>query len=74
MKRAMIKAARRVVVLADGSKFTAPSFCTICSLSEIHEIITDEGIDPAHLANLRSLDVAVRVVPLSAAGTARARA
>jgi DeoR family transcriptional regulator of aga operon len=64
MKRAMIAAARKTLVLADSSKFTAPSFCTICSLSEIHEVVTDDRIDPAQLANLRSLDVAVRVVPL----------
>ena len=31
MKQAMIAAARHVMVLADSSKFTAPSFCTICS-------------------------------------------
>ncbi len=63
MKRAMIAAARRVVVLADSSKFTTPSFCTICNLSQIHEIITDEGIDPSHLASLRTFDVAVRLAP-----------
>lgn len=65
MKRAMISAARKTIVLADSSKFTPPSFCTICSLSEIHEIVTDQGIDPVHLANLRALDVTVRVVSLS---------
>ncbi|MDQ0393265.1 DeoR/GlpR family DNA-binding transcription regulator [Labrys monachus] len=62
MKQAMIKAARRVVVLADNSKFTTPNFCTICDLSEIDEIITDDGIDPAQLTSLQSSDVAVRVV------------
>jgi DeoR family transcriptional regulator of aga operon len=65
MKRAMIAAARKTIVLADSSKFSPPSFCTICNLHEIDELVTDEGIDPVHLANLRSLDVVVRVVPVS---------
>ena len=65
MKRAMIAAARKTTVLADSSKFTAPSFCTICSLTELHEVITDQGIDPAQLANLRALGVTVRVVPVA---------
>jgi DeoR family transcriptional regulator of aga operon len=68
MKQAMIAAARRVVVLADHSKFTVPNFCTICRLTEIHQIITDEGIDPAHLTNLRTLDVDVKVVRVSRSG------
>jgi DeoR family transcriptional regulator of aga operon len=74
MKRAMIAGARKAIVLADSSKFTAPSFCTICTLADIHEVVTDEGIAPAHLANLKSFDVAVRAVPLAAARTARVRA
>ena len=32
MKRAMISAARRIVVLADASKFGAAAFCKICEL------------------------------------------
>jgi len=65
MKRAMIAAARKTLVLADSSKFSAPSFSTICTVSEVDEVVTDEGIDSAQLANLRSLDVAVRVVKIS---------
>jgi DeoR family transcriptional regulator, aga operon transcriptional repressor len=63
MKQAMIKAARRVHVLADSSKFTAPSFCKICDISEIHEIITDDGLSSAHIANLRTMGVSFRIVP-----------
>ncbi|MEQ1940217.1 DeoR/GlpR family DNA-binding transcription regulator [Mesorhizobium sp. CN5-321] len=65
MKKAMIVAARRVVVLADHSKFTSPNFCTICDVSEIDEIITDEGIDPAHLSALRALGAEVRIVDVA---------
>jgi len=69
MKQAMIAAARRVVVLADNSKFTTPNFCTICRLADIHQIITDDGIDQANLTNLRTLDVNVRVVRVSRSGS-----
>lgn len=62
MKRAMIAAARRVIVLADGSKFGSPAFCTICEATEIGEIVTDDGIDLADLALLAAAGVSVRVV------------
>lgn len=74
MKRAMIAAARRVVVLADSSKFAAASFCTICAVSQIHEVVTDDRIDPAHLSSLRDLDVAVRLVPVLDLRSSLARA
>ncbi|MFK8250122.1 DeoR/GlpR family DNA-binding transcription regulator [Ancylobacter terrae] len=74
MKRAMITAARRVLVLADSSKFTPPSFCTICDASEVSEIVTDDGIDPAQLVALRALNLVVRVVAVGGAGQERARA
>ena len=64
MKQAMIAAARHVMVLADSSKFTAPSFCTICDVAEIQEIVTDDGIDPVALDELRRLNVVLRVVPV----------
>jgi len=46
MKKAMLSAARRKVVLADSTKFSLPSFCEICSLGDVDEVITDDGIDP----------------------------
>lgn len=64
MKQAMIAAARHVTVLADSSKFTAPSFCTICDVADIHEIVTDDGIDPLAVVELRRLNVVLRVVPV----------
>ncbi len=74
MKRAMITAARRVLVLADSSKFSSPSFCTICDASEVSEIVTDDGIDPANLTALRALNLVVRVVPVGGSRPERARA
>lgn len=71
MKRAMIAAARRVVLLADASKFQPAAFCRICDLTAVHEVVTDDRADPADVARLRDLGLAVTVVP---AATARSSA
>ena len=71
MKRAVIPASRRIVVLADSSKFQAPAFCTICDVAEVHEVVTDDGVDPAELAALRALGVSVTVVSAGAGVIAR---
>lgn len=63
MKQRMIAAARRVVVLADGTKFGAPSFATICRAESIDALITDDGAPADALAALRELGVEVTVVP-----------
>lgn len=73
LKRAMMKSARRRVLLVDSSKFRPPAFSTFCELSEIHEVITDDGISPEHLASLQTFDVEVTVVPLKGAAVKDAR-
>ena len=47
VKRAMIQAARQVVVLADSSKFGPTCNFDICTLSEIDEVISDDGLSEA---------------------------
>ena len=48
-KRAIIKACKRCVLLADSSKFSAPrSFMTIASLADIDTLVTDEGLTNEH--------------------------
>ena len=64
MKRAMIAAARRVVVLADATKFQPAAFCTICDAAAVHDLITDAGADQVALDRLRDLGVAVTQVPV----------
>lgn len=66
MKRAMIKAARRVVLLADSSKFQRPAFATICGLDEIDVLVTDDGADPLALAAARDQGVAVTLIQAQA--------
>jgi len=68
MKQRMIAAARRVVVLADGSKFGAPSFATICRADRIDALITDDGAPADALAALRDQGIAVTVVDVDPAG------
>ena len=64
LKRAMIKAARRTILLVDNSKFIEPGFCTCCDLSAIEEIITDDRASADALASLRSFEKKVTVVPI----------
>jgi DeoR family transcriptional regulator of aga operon len=72
MKRAMIAAARRVVLLADASKFQPAAFCRICDVTDIHEVITDSGADDAAIAKLRDLGLRVTIVAPEAERTTAA--
>ncbi|WP_084958660.1 DeoR/GlpR family DNA-binding transcription regulator [Thermoactinospora rubra] len=47
IKRAMVKAAERSVLLADHTKFTSTYLATFATLDEIDVVITDTGLDPA---------------------------
>lgn len=68
IKRAMIRASQRRIVLADSSKFRHPSFCTFGDLSEVEEVITDDGATPEDLEALRATGVKVTVVPVRREG------
>jgi DeoR/GlpR family transcriptional regulator of sugar metabolism len=46
VKRAMMAAAREVVVVADSSKFEHRALAPVCGLDEIDLIVTDDGLDP----------------------------
>jgi DeoR family transcriptional regulator, aga operon transcriptional repressor len=45
VKRAMIAAAREVVVVADSSKFEHRALAPVCALDDVGLILTDEGLD-----------------------------
>lgn len=62
LKRAMIASARKTILLVDSSKFTAPGFCSLSDISEIDEVITDEGITQDALGSLRAAERKVTVV------------
>lgn len=65
IKRAMIAASRRRILLADSSKFLSPGLSTVADLSVIDEFITDDGITEGQLAALRALNLKVTVVPVA---------
>lgn len=46
VKKAQIRAARRVVVLADHTKFGRDEFVQVASLDEVDTVITDSAVDP----------------------------
>ena len=61
LKRRMLRAARRVIFLVDSSKFGQVGFCSICSLRDVHTIVTDNKV-PAHVvADLQEAGVEVLI-------------
>ena len=58
--RALIKRARRAIVVADRSKLGRVTFARICDLGEVDELITDAGADPVEVRSLREAGLAVR--------------
>lgn len=68
MKRAMIAAAARRLVLADSSKAGVRSFCTICRWSEVSGLITDAALPEAWRRGLRDGGLEVEIADPEAAG------
>ena len=54
VKRAMVTAARRAVVLADSSKVGEEHFARFASLADVERIITDGELDPVLAAELEA--------------------
>lgn len=61
IKRKMIQAARRVVVLADSSKFGVDSFIEVAPLEAVDQVVTDAAIPARHLNRLSRAGVEVLV-------------
>ena len=53
-KRAMVKAARRSVVLTDHTKIGVDHFSRFADLSDIAAVITDDGLDPETAAEIEA--------------------
>jgi DeoR family transcriptional regulator of aga operon len=62
IKRRMVKAARRRVVLADGRKVGVVELVRVCAMGEVDELITDDRADAGVLDRIRELGVQVTVV------------
>ena len=59
---ALVRAARRVVVVADHTKLGRAAFALICRTSEVDELITDEAAEPEPVEALRAAGVEVHLV------------
>ncbi|MFD8381779.1 DeoR/GlpR family DNA-binding transcription regulator [Streptomyces sp. NPDC059679] len=65
VKQAMLAAADRTVVVADHSKFGRRALATVCSLSEITTLLTDDGLPAGDRSAYGSR---LRCVPVPSAG------
>jgi DeoR family fructose operon transcriptional repressor len=61
VKRAMVRAADRVVVLADHTKFGHEHFVRFAELDDLDVVVTDTAADPTDLLMLESAGLEVRV-------------
>jgi len=61
LNQKMIDVARKVIVLADSSKFGRRGMAKICKLEEVDEIITNEGVSPKVVNRLEEMGIKVTV-------------
>jgi DeoR/GlpR family transcriptional regulator of sugar metabolism len=62
IKRAMVKNAKRVILVADSSKFNQVAFTSITSLSKIHTIVTDNNLYPQLVSQLKDMGIELILV------------
>ncbi len=62
IKRQLVEAARRCVVVADGSKIGRIELAHVCAIDKVDTLITGESADPEVLDRLRERGCEVRVV------------
>ena len=61
VKRAMLAAARRRVIVADGSKLGEIELARVCGLDEVHLLVTDGNADAQSVDELRQTGLEVLV-------------
>jgi len=62
VKRRMIDAARKVVLLTDSSKFGQTSFCEVAGLDRVQRLVTDDRLPPRERKAVQKLGVALTLV------------
>ncbi|MFA6335563.1 MAG: DeoR/GlpR family DNA-binding transcription regulator [Bacteroidales bacterium] len=62
LNRMMIKAAQKVIVLADSSKFGLRGFSKICDISDIDHVITDDEAPKHYIEKLNDIGIEVSIV------------
>ena len=63
--RALVRAAERVIVVADSSKVGRRGFAKIGDIAVASDIVTDAGVDPRTSRRLRAARAKVHVVDVS---------
>ena len=63
IKRALMRAARQTILLADSGKFQPRSFCEVCNVNALAEIITDDALSADLQQMLHRSDVKLTLVP-----------
>ena len=71
-ERQMIRAADRVTLVADSTKFGHRALSVLCPLSDVDEIVTDDGVSEEWRNVMKSANVRMEVVD-TVAHTARVR-
>jgi DeoR family transcriptional regulator of aga operon len=61
MKRRMLQAAKRRILVADGSKVGQIELAYLCGVSDIDLLITDSSADPTVVAALREQDLEIMI-------------
>jgi DeoR family fructose operon transcriptional repressor len=61
IKKAMIRSARKVILLADSSKFGKTTLTHVADAHDIHVVVTDEGISDEDRIWLERLGIQVRI-------------
>lgn len=59
VKKAMLRSAKEVIVVADAGKFGQVAFAAVAPLDAVDRIVTDESLDPAILARLQAQNIDV---------------
>jgi DeoR family transcriptional regulator, fructose operon transcriptional repressor len=59
VKQSFLKQAKRRIALLDHSKFGQVSLASICSVSELTDVITDKDVDSSHVTNLERQGIQV---------------
>ena len=62
IKRRMVRAARRRIVVATGDKLGETSLAPLCTIEDVTMLITDTSADPGLVTGLREAGLEVRVV------------
>ena len=71
LKRSMIAAANKVVVVCDHTKFKKKAFLSVCGLEKVDLFVTGEEIDEETLKVIHAIGKYVLVAPMDSAAQAQ---